>query len=249
MTAERIDAPTHLAAIESAAGLFAAAVRRGPLDAPVASCPGWDVRQLTVHMGIIHRWARQAAAAAESPGSTDQWAPDPDDDLASWLLDGAEALVDTLGDLDPEAPTWHPFPIPKVAAVWPRRQCHETTIHRWDAENATGATTPIDPRIASDGIDEYFELVLPRLVARAGLLMPTSSLHVHCTDVSGEWLVRTNADGELIVSREHAKGDAALRGPAEALLLRMWNRPVGMATIDIVGDETAAAEWLALPGL
>jgi uncharacterized protein (TIGR03083 family) len=200
-------------------------------------------------MGIIHRWVRQAAATAEAPASTDQWSPDFDDDLAAWLLDGAEALVDTLGDLDPAAPTWHPFPIPRIAAVWPRRQCHEITIHAWDAEHAIGATTPIEPRIASDGIDEYFELALPRLVQRAGLLMPSTSLHVHCTDVEGEWLVHNDAEGELTVVREHAKGDAALRGPAESLLLRMWNRPVEMSTIDIVGSEAAAAEWLALPGL
>ena len=46
------DAPVDLVAarersldqvIENAA-LLAAAVRRGPLDAPIAVCPGWDVR-------------------------------------------------------------------------------------------------------------------------------------------------------------------------------------------------------------
>ena len=40
-------------------------------------------------------------------------------------------------------------------------------MHRWDAELAVGSTPEaIDPELASDGIDEYFELVIPRLVKR-----------------------------------------------------------------------------------
>ena len=48
--------------------------------------------------------------------------------------------------------------------------------------------------------------------------------------------------------REHAKGDAALRGPAESLLLRLWGRAVPDGSVDLVGDPDAASAWLALGG-
>jgi hypothetical protein len=39
-----------------------------------------------------------------------------------------------------------------------------------------------------------------------------------------------------------------LRGPAAALLLRLWGRDDSGGGIDIVGDQDAAAAWLALGG-
>ena len=56
------------------------------------------------------------------------------------------------------------------------------------------------------------------------------------------------SDGRLDVRREHAKGDAALRGPAAALLLRLWGRDDSGGGIEVVGSEDAAAAWLALGG-
>ena len=35
-----------------------------------------------------------------------------------------------------------------------RRMAHETSMHRWDADNAQGDPAPIDPELAIDGIDE-----------------------------------------------------------------------------------------------
>lgn len=233
-------------------GRFAAAVRTGALDAPVAACPGWDLRGLTAHLGQVHRWARHAAVHAAPAESFDAYAPDPSLDaeaLAAWLDEGAADLIETLRTIDLEGPTWHPFPVPRIGHVWPRRQAHEATIHRWDAELAAGLTpAPIDPEIASDGIDEYFELVIPRLVKREGIALPTGSLHIHCTDTHGEWLI--TAEPEYTLVRAHQKGDAALRGPAEAILLRLWSRASPRADeLSPVGDEQVLAAWLAVAGM
>jgi uncharacterized protein (TIGR03083 family) len=141
-----------------------------------------------------------------------------------------------------------PFPVEhRTVSVWTRRQTHETSLHRWDAEAAAGAPRQIDAALASDGIDEYFGVVLPRLVDRDGLELPTSSLHVHCTDTEGEWTVEA-VDGALRVDRAHRKGDAALRGTAEHLLLRLWGRGVPEGAVEVVGDAAAAASWLELGG-
>src|SRR5690606_16527072 len=125
---------------------------------------------------------------ARRPDATDRFEPG-DRDLADWFREGATELVEALGGLDPGAPTWHPFTVARVASVWPRRQAHETAMHRGDAQAAVGEPDPIDPELASDGIDEYFEVAIPRLIERERLAVPASSFHVHCTDVDGEWLV------------------------------------------------------------
>ena len=227
---------------------FAAAVRRGPLDAPVSGCPGWDVRKLTAHMGVVHRWARHCAANAAPPESRDRYRPDAEldaDELAHWLVAGGEALIDVLSTIDLDGPTWHPFTAAKLGRVWPRRQAHETSIHRWDAEHATGTTMSIDPAFASDGVDEYLDLVTRRNVTRDSVTLPAGSLHLHCTDAQGEWLVSLDDGFELV--RAHAKGAAALRGPAEAILLRLWSRDTERAAeLSPVGDERVLEAWLGL---
>jgi uncharacterized protein (TIGR03083 family) len=228
---------------------FAEALRVGDLETPVAACPGWDLRRLTVHQGVIHRWARHCAANAAPPESRDGYQPSPDLDreaLADWLTDGAYELVAVLSTIDPDGPTWHPFPGPKLGRVWPRRQAHETSVHRWDAEHCIGATTPIDPELASDGVDEYFDLMLRHHATRDSVTLPTGSLHLHCTDTHGEWFVSID-DGGYHLERAHMKGDAALRGPAEALLLRLWNRDTDRAgELSPVGDGDVLDDWLTL---
>jgi len=242
------DRDWYLAHLGADVERFAAVVRGAPLDVSIDGCPGWDLRQLTAHTGVIHRWARHCAANGAPPESRDQYQPDPDldaDALADWFTSGAAALVDVLRTIDLDGPTWHPFLAAKLGRVWPRRQEQETSIHRWDAEHAIGVTTPIDPELASDGIDEYLDLMMRRHIARESVTLPAGSLHLHCTDTNGEWLISLEDGFELV--RAHAKGAAALRGPAEALLLRLWNRDTDRADeLSPVGDESVLEAWLAL---
>lgn len=228
---------------------FAALLETASLDVPVPACPGWDVLRLAEHTGRIHRWARFCVENGRPPTDGDAQESFEPDAAAEWLRAGARELARVLRDIDPQAPSWHPFPVDRIAAVWPRRQAHETAIHRWDAERAIGIDARLDPDLASDGIDEYFEIAIPRLVAREKIDLPTGSLHVHCTDVTGEWLVWAD-DGGFHLRREHQKGDAALRGPAEPILLRLWGREADRADeLSTVGDESVLADWLAIAGM
>lgn len=238
----------YIAHLRGETAAFADAVRTGPLDAPVAACPGWDLARLTTHLGFIHRWAQYCATHVEPPTDTDAFAPG-DRDLGEWFAEGADSLIATLIAVDADGPTWHPFTVARVGRVWPRRQLHETTMHRWDAERAIGEPSPIDAEVASDGIDEYFEIVVPRLVDRESIGIPDGSLHVHCTDVDGEWLV-WNDGGEYAVKRAHEKGDAALRGPAADILLRLWGRTSGVdEPLSPVGDAAVLDAWLSIAGM
>lgn len=249
--AHRHDPAWYIDHYERETSRFATLLDGADLDAPVATCGDWTVGDLAAHLGGVHRWANFCALNARHPSSDDRAAfPGFDaDDPAQWYRDCADELAATLRSLDPDAPTWHPFPVAQVAAFWPRRQAHESAIHRWDLESAVGVPSPIDPELASDGIDEYFEAVVPRLIQREGIVVPESSFHVHCTDVDGEWLV-WNANGEYGMRRAHEKGDAALRGPAEAILLRLVNRTIELTDpLAPVGDEQVLTAWLSIPGL
>jgi hypothetical protein len=62
---------------------------------------------------------------------------------------------------------------------------------------------------------------------------------------AGEWLVR-RAGGLLTVEHGHGQGDAAVRGPASALLLVLVRRmPLDEAPVQLVGDRAVLARWLA----
>lgn len=224
-------------------------VDMGPLDAPVPSCPGWDLGALVGHVGAVHRWALHSIREG-APPPTRPLAEGPDGPngvrLGAWIVQGADELADTLARTSPDAPAWNPFGAEPVAAFWVRRQAHETMVHRHDAELAVGSLTALPAELASDAIDEVFEVLVPARLARPDAPVPLGSLHVHCTDVAGEWLVRiTDAGYEM--QREHLKGDAALRGPAASLLLHLWGRrhglPPGVDPIETIGEAVTARDW------
>nr|BFE67524.1 hypothetical protein GCM10020092_008250 [Actinoplanes digitatis] len=38
---------------------------------------------------------------------------------------------------------------------------HEISVHRWDAEAAAGRATPIETKLAADGVNEVLDTWLP----------------------------------------------------------------------------------------
>jgi uncharacterized protein (TIGR03083 family) len=110
---------------------------------------------------------------------------------------------------------------------------HEVAVHRWDAQTAAGDPHPIDRVLAVDGIQEAFDLAPVRLAANPPR-GTGETIHFHCTDGEGEWLLRLTPDG-LVVTQEHAKGDVAARGSASDLLLMVWGR-LGPDAVDVFGD-------------
>ncbi len=230
---------------------FSTAVRTGPLDAPVRGCPGWDVAQLTRHLGFVHRFARLAAVTGAPPDTVqiDELADGAGSkDLADWFDTGAHALVEAFVGLDPEGPTWHPFPVARLGKVWPRRQAHEAFIHAWDAEDAIGTARPMDPTMAADGIAEYFEVMVPRIITRDRRPAPVGTVAVVCTDAdfhtgSNRIIVRVD-DPLTVVVDPAASPTAELVGRAEDLTLALWGR---QSLESMPADELAAA-WLRYGG-
>ena len=215
------------------------------VEAAVPTCPGWTVTDLLQHMIQGDDWARSIVEQGKQ-GSTERvlpTKPDPSitgDALVQAFRDGARALLDSLASVDSTTPVWTFSANDRTAAFWQRRRAQETAVHRYDAESAAGTTTPVDAELAVDGIDELLVVFLPRLAGNFGDV-GDGTVHMHCTDAEGEWLV-TNRDGQVTVTREHAKGDVAARGSASDLLLFLWGR-VPTATLEVFGDAELLARF------
>jgi uncharacterized protein (TIGR03083 family) len=215
-----------------------AAVAAG-VDAPVPTCAGWTVSDLLDHMIRGDLWARMIVEQGKR-GVTDRVLPEaPADEpegaaRVPYFRDGAKALVDVLGSTDSSTPVWTFGAHDRTAAFWQRRRAQETAVHRFDAEAAAGTPTPIDTDLAVDGVDEFLVVFLPRLADNFGAV-GEGTIHVHCTDADGEWLVVLRDGQPPLVTREHAKGDVAARGSASDLLLFLWGR-VPADSLEVFGD-------------
>jgi uncharacterized protein (TIGR03083 family) len=211
------------------------------VDAAVPSCPEWRVADLLAHVGRLHRWI---AAIIESGGDSpsDHWSdaePPPEADRLAWFDEGVDLVADALLRVQPSAPAWS-WTTDHTAGFWARRQANETAVHRWDAQLAGADPQPIDRDLAVDGIDEFFDLV-PFWRGASRLPVNGESIHLHATDGEGEWLVRLGTDG-LVVTREHAKGDVAMRAPASHLLLFLYGR-ADASGAEVFGDASILERW------
>jgi uncharacterized protein (TIGR03083 family) len=238
------DRSTYLAEVRRAGDRVLDVLRSEPLDTPVPSCPGWSLADLGRHLGEIHRWVVFTITERRSPaGGELEPAPTTDSEVAAWVEVGLGHMLDLLASVPPDTPVWHPFVGPRVAGIWPRRQCHELTIHRWDAEQAVGRAPSLEPWVAADGIDEYFRRIVPRVHTRDGKDLPAGSMLVETTDVGRRWLVDRLEVRELDGGEAVPPVDGTLAGPASDVLLALWGR----TSLD-PGPSAVAAEWLRYGG-
>ncbi len=235
-----LESSTYLASIRSNADALVDAAVVAGMAAPVPPCPEWAVADLLAHIGRVHRWAAANAGRTQDdgPASRRDFEIPAGEDPVPWVREGIETVLTAL-DRPAESPAWAFFP-PGDVGFWQRRQAHETAMHRVDAQAAAGEILPIDAQLASDGIDELLDLFERQPTGR-GPTGDGATLHFHCTDVRGEWLVTMRPDG-IDVVREHAKGDVAARGGASDLLCWLQGRgPI--EALEVFGDETLLTRW------
>ena len=220
---------------------LAAAARSVRPDAAVPATPEWTVAKLVKHTGTTHRWVLGIATTRQfvNPGDLDLGLPDDASAYPEWIEAGAAELTATLRDIDPDSDMWS-WGEDQHARFWSRRMAHESTMHRWDAQSAIGTQDAIDVALAIDGIDERLANLTASLNFRPddldALRGKGESAHIHATDGDGEWVLRFEPDG-LAITREHAKGDVAVRGPANDLLLYLVGRR-SLDGLEIFGDAT-----------
>lgn len=233
---------------DHAAGLFAAARATDP-GTPVPGCPDWVMSDLVWHVATVHDfWAYVVRESAQSPDGYEQLSPPGESakalgPIADVAVGRAAELHRVLATVDSSLPVWT-WAGAETAGWVIRRMAHETAVHRVDAERAAGRAFRLDPELAADGIDEFLTYFLARSRAAAGPLEGT--VHLHCTDADGEWTVSPSGDDGFVVTREHAKGDVALRGDAHDLLMVLWRRS-GLDAVTLFGDPALAARFVGAP--
>lgn len=242
----------HASALTEQNRILGQLYRTADPEVEVPTCPGWTLRTLVTHVGRGDRWAativRERADSAVDIRTVAGGRPPRDaDGIAGWLTDGVDELL-AAAAVAPEALVWT-FIGPRPARWWVRRRLHEATVHRADAALAIGAGYELPAELAADGLSEWLDLVAARPVRDApGPLADGATLHLHATDPdlgqAGEWLVRGTPDG-VSWAPGHGKGQAAVRGPAVALLLAALRRaPADDPRLEVLGDATSWRTWL-----
>lgn len=239
----------HVRALHGEIEAFVAAVRDADLTIDVPTCPGWDLAELIRHQGRVHRWAEwHVRHLATERHATDEIGLEfpADEGLVAWLVEGGNLLADTLAGCDPDAPMWA-WGDDQHARFWSRRQLHETVVHRADAQLARGTEPSIEPTVAVDGVDELLDN-LPHAAYFAPnvsqLRGSGESIHLHCTDTDGEWMITLESDG-FRYDHTHGKGTVAVRGTAGDLLLLSYNRRTrDDERFAVFGDAALLDRWL-----
>jgi uncharacterized protein (TIGR03083 family) len=236
--------------LESEARRFYEAVCDADMAVAVATCPPWDMAALIRHLAGIYRWSSQMVSEGrtERLGFRDVAMDQPADrsGYPAWFQATAELALQRLRAAQPDQPAWA-WGADQHARFWSRRLVHETGVHRADAELALGRTPTFEPAIAVEGVDEFLDnLPHATFAPHVKELNGEGSLHFHCTDTEGEWLIQLTPAG-FDWQHGHAKGDVAVRATASDLLLLVYGRlEPDQARFQVFGDEALLQRWLSL---
>uniref|UniRef100_A0AAU2JLD6 Maleylpyruvate isomerase family mycothiol-dependent enzyme n=1 Tax=Streptomyces sp. NBC_00049 TaxID=2903617 RepID=A0AAU2JLD6_9ACTN len=232
--------------------LLADLAEQAGTDTPVPTCPGWHVTDLLRHTGSVHRWAAgyvgegrlepvEFPAAPELAGA----------ELLGWFRDGHAALVRTLTDAPADVQCWTFLPTapPSPLAFWARRQAHETTVHRMDAEAALGGVySPVAPAFAEDGVDELLTGFHARPRSRVRTPEPRV-VRVRATDTGAAWTVHLSPEpARTVLGTTDEPVDCELTGEASWLYAALWNR-LPLAGPGVRGDLALARLWSETAGI
>ena len=185
------------------------------------------------HIGKVHRWVALVIATGDMNTPRPEGTAPRGPDLFEWIETGAGELLAAGTEKGPSAPASNWAGVTPTTAFWFRRMANETAVHSWDVRSAAGDPEPIEAALAADAIDEWL-MVMGALRPPEGL---SGTLHIHCTDVAGDWTLDL---ATFAAERRRSEADAELRGPASGILLRLLNRS---DEVEILGDVDALADW------
>ena len=256
----------YLAHLRDESAHFLGVLRTGDLSRPVPTCPGWSGADLLWHLGEVQWfWGSVVRDRLQAPAGLERPArPDSDHGLVQFFEEQSARLLLALTEADPleEVYMWADD---KTVGYVRRRQAHEALVHRLDAElTGGGEVTPLDPALASDGLQEVLDVMygghppwgrfLPgdtqlQVVAEdTGLVLPVVLGRFTGTDPdSGEHL--DEADMSVRAADPEAEPAAVVRGRAEDLDAWAWHRRDDSA-LTVAGDRAVydrLCEVLAAP--
>ena len=241
----------HLGVIRDEARRIADAYAAAP-EGRVPWSDRWNVGTVARHVAGTHHVVaaivagRPSAdfglfASLDSPGKNDPSFPE-------WFAKGTAAMCEQLRVAPAADACWNWYEGAQGhVSFWGRRMAHECVIHRWDAQmGASGAADPIDPDVASDGIDEFLDVFVATGRAQSGAPVgPT--VRVETRDTDDRWTIELPSGGR-VVSHDELPADARLRGSAADVLLLLWGRlteiPESITVEGIISDRATLAQLL-----
>ena len=238
MSTTRLSAEQYLQYFDDdGAALIAAAT---DLDAAVPGCPGWNVRDLVVHLIRVYRH-KTLVIDTNSPGPKrdENWGMIGEDDDALAVLAAEHAAIrERLSARPSDTATWAWWSPDQTLGFWQRRMAQETAVHRWDVESATrgiAGTSAIATPLADDGIDELLGWITkpwdekPQPEADGHTVMVATAAH--------SWTVSFHPTS-VHVTPEGSDAQAAITGEASDVLLYLWGRPAS-GSVESSGDLLA----------
>ena len=224
--------PDHLAHLRADSAAISDLLHGPGLGRDVPGCPGWTLRDLGLHLGVVQRWATGIVQSGERLRQAE--VDVADDALAAWFAEGADALVEAL-EAAGDRPVWVMAGEP-TTAFWRRRQAVEAAVHRVDAERSAGVDRPVPEALAADGIDEVVDLLHPRQVALGRT--PAASVSAELHDHAGRsWTVGAGPSA------------GSVSGSTSDLLLLLWRRRDATDRVFALDGDAAALAALLGSGL
>lgn len=237
--------------------LFATAAEHGSLDVEIEPCPGWTMRDMVRHLGMIHLWAAANVAFPDESGLDVDELPDlvkywpdlagpsgeypADGDLIDWYRTTLANLLSVLSAAPADVAAFRLLATPAPLKMWARRQASEIAIHRFDAEQARGWTTKFDAPFASDMLDELLCGFAVRPTSRKLDVEGEAVIQVCAEDSGGDWSVAMSHD-LTTVSRGRANADLTVSGAAADLYVLFWNRTPA-TRVSVSGDAALMDMW------
>lgn len=249
-----MDVSEYIDVVASEGDMFASAAEQGELGVPIEACPGWDMRGLVRHLGMIHLWAAANVAFPEPDWLDVEDLPDlvrywptlaaayPEDaDPVDWYRATLANLIEVLRSAPTDLECFSFLPAPSPLTMWARRQASELAIHRFDAQSARGLSSHFDPDFASDMLDE----LLSGFAVRFGTIdiEQPEVIHVHTTDTDAHWYVTLGPECTQ-TSGAGDDADLTVSGTAADLYVTLWNRTPD-TTVAMSGDRGLMDVWRA----
>ncbi|MCW2796616.1 maleylpyruvate isomerase N-terminal domain-containing protein [Nocardioides sp.] len=236
----KLDFPDYLQHIRTESRRFRDVLSDCDPAARVPACPEWDAADLLWHLAEVQWFWAQTIRTRPAPADERAEGPERPDSYAGLLAafdEYSASLVAELEKADPSEPAWT-WSTEQTVGFTYRRQAHEALIHRLDAEQTAGQVTPLDPRLASDGVLETLDVMFGGTPPWGLFIGIEHYVRVDATDTGESVWVQlgqfTGTDPKDDVSYDEpdigvvpdpgTEPDAVVAAPAAALDTWLWRR-------------------------